>query len=217
VNYVNLNMCHAWQKQAEYSWVCIDNKTHNAFDKEAMPPLYSHKHVYINSDLLPMPTPPSQDPKLRALQASHTLHPHPDKVRHSLFTGGGFFDARDLLQVKYEALRAIQVDGRSLSQVARDFGLSRPTVYETKSLFALQGLDGLVPRKAGPKTAHKFTPEVLEYLQATRTQEPAISAEQLARQLKQRFRVTVHPRSIERALVRHQGKRGRPNPPPQNP
>jgi len=164
-----------------------------------------------------MPTPSSPDPKRQALQASHTLHPHPDKVRHPLFAGGGFFDARDLLQVKYEALRVLQAEGRSLSQVARDFGLSRPTVYATQNLFALQGLDGLAPRKSGPKTAHKFTPEVLEFLQATRAQGPALSAEELARQVHQRFRVTVHPRSIERALVRHQEKRGRLNPPPKNP
>lgn len=164
-----------------------------------------------------MPTASSNDPKLQALQTSHTLHPHADKVRHPLFVAGGFFDARDLLQVKYEALRALQADGWSLSQVAREFGLSRPTVYEAKSLFTLQGLDGLAPRKSGPKTAHKFTPEVLEFLQATRAQEPAIWAEQLARRVKQRFRVTVHPRSIERALVGHQEKRGRPNQPPKTP
>src|SRR5208337_1754939 len=102
-------------------------------------------------------------------------------------------------------------------QVARDFGLSRPTVYEAKSLLELQGLDGLLPRKAGRKTAHKFTPEVLDFLKSTRTQEPALSAEELARRVKQRFQVTVHPRSIERALVRHQEKRGRLNPPPKNP
>jgi transposase len=163
-----------------------------------------------------MPTPCSNDPKLQALQSTHTLHPHPDKVRHPLFVGGGFFDARDLLQVKYEALRALGADDQSLSQVARDFGLSRPTVYEAKNLLALQGLDGLVPRKSGPKTAHKFTPEVLDFLQAARAQEPATSALELSRRVKQRFRVTVHPRSIERALVGHQEKRGRPTPPPQN-
>ena len=162
-----------------------------------------------------MPTPSSPDGNRQALQASRTLHPHPDKVGHPLFVGGGFFDARDLLQVKYEALRALQAEGRPLSQVARDFGLSRPTLYETKNLFALQGLDGLTPRKSGRKTAHKFTPGVLEFLQATRAQGAARSAKELARQVQQRFRVTVHPRSIERALVRHQEKRGRLNPPPQ--
>jgi transposase len=189
-------------------------KPHNDVDKQTNVMLISHKQVYI---LLPMPTAPANDPKLQALRTSHTLHPHPDKVRHPLFVAGGFFDARDLLQVKYEALRAIQAEGQTLSQVARDFGLSRPTVYEAKSLLAVQGLDGLVPGKVGPKTAHKFTAEVLDFLKATRTQEPTISALELARRIQQRFRITVHPRSIERALVRHQEKKGRPNSPPKNP
>ena len=193
------------------------NKAYNALDKPPEALLYSHKLVYNIQRLSLMPPPSSDDPKLQALQSTHTLHPHPDKVRHPLFVGGGFFDARDLLQVKYEALRALQADDRSLSQVARDFGLSRPTVYEAKNLLALQGLDGLVPRKSGPKTAHKFTPEVLDFLQAVRAQEPAMSAEELSRRAKQRFRVRVHPRSIERALVRHQEKKGRPSLPPQNP
>src|SRR5437867_2585630 len=190
------------------------NKAHNGLDREAEALLYSHKLVYSIAPLLLMPTASSNDPKLQALQTSHTLHPHPDKVHHPLFLAGGFFDARDLLQVKYEALRAHQADGQSLSQVARDFGLSRPTLYEAKDLLAEQGLDGLVPRKSGPKTAHKFSLEALGLLQATRAQEPAISADELARRVKQRFQITVHPRSIERALVGHQEKRGRPNPPP---
>jgi transposase len=164
-----------------------------------------------------MPPAPSHDPKLQALQSSHTLHPHPHKVRHRLFLAGGFFDPRDLLQVKYEALRAHQADGQSLSEVARDFGLSRPTVYEAKTLLAAQGLEGLLPHKAGPKSAHKFTAEVLDLLENVRAQEPAISSEELARRVKQRFEITVHPRSIERALARPQEKRGRLNPPPKTP
>lgn len=163
-----------------------------------------------------MPASSSNDPKLKALQATRTLHPRPDQVRDPIFAAGGFFDARDLIQVKYEALRAMQADDRSLSQAARDFGLSRPTVYEAQALFAAEGLEGLLPRKCGRKTAHKFTAEVLECLQTTRAQEPSISTKQLARQIKQRFRVQVHPRSIERALAHHQEKRGRQSPPSQD-
>jgi transposase len=164
-----------------------------------------------------MPTGSSSDPKLKALQANRTLHPHPDQVKNSLFTAGGFFDARDLVQVKYEALRAIQSDNRPLSQAAREFGLSRPTVYEAQALLAAEGLEGLLPRKCGRKSAHKFIPEVLEFIQSTRSQEPSISAEQLAQKIKQRFRVSVHPRSIERALAHHQEKRGHLQSPLPNP
>jgi len=212
VRYVKTNMCKAQPLRADYcAFTCIF-EAHNEVDMQRKAALVSHKHIDIS---LPMPASPANDPKLQTLRTSHTLHPHPEKVRHPLFVAGSFFDARDLLQVKYEALRAIQADGQTLSQVARDFGLSRPTVYEAKSLLASQGLDGLVPGKVGPKTAHKFTAEVLNFLKDSRSQEPAISAQELARRIRQRFGVTVHPRSIERALVHHQEKRGRPNPPPQ--
>ena len=48
--------------------------------------------------------------KKKALLASGTLNPHPEAVQSALFTGG-FFDPHDKAQVKYEMLRAKQVDG----------------------------------------------------------------------------------------------------------
>src|SRR5712691_5686718 len=59
------------------------------------------------------------DEKLKALRQSHTLHPHPEQVRDPLFTSGSaFFDPRDLVQVKYELLRRVQVEGDSVSHAA---------------------------------------------------------------------------------------------------
>ena len=55
------------------------------------------------------------DEKLAILRQSHTLHPHPEEVRDPLFTSGSpFFDPRDLVQVKYELLRRVRVDGYSV-------------------------------------------------------------------------------------------------------
>jgi hypothetical protein len=42
-----------------------------------------------------------RDGKVEALTASRTLNPRPDSVTDPTFVVGGFFDARDLLQVKY--------------------------------------------------------------------------------------------------------------------
>ena len=131
-------MCKSWALSGINMNIIRINKVYSGVDTQREAALLSHKHIYI---LLPMPASSADDSKLQALRTSHTLHPHPEKVRNPLFVGGGFFDARDLLQVKYEALRAIQTDGQSLSRVARDFGLSRPTVYEAKSLLARRGLD----------------------------------------------------------------------------
>src|ERR1041384_2091504 len=59
--------------------------------------------------------------------------PAPEKVRHSLFAESVFFDANDVLQVKYEMLRSIQVEGGSIAGAAEEFGLSRPTGYEAQA------------------------------------------------------------------------------------
>ena len=72
------------------------------------------------------------DSKLEVLRQSRTLHPHPDQVRDPLFTSGSpFFDPRDLVQVKYELLRRVRVDGDSVSHATSLFGISSPTFYET--------------------------------------------------------------------------------------
>jgi hypothetical protein len=69
------------------------------------------------------------DPKLEALRQQGSLNPRPDKVRDPLFTTADFFDARDLVQVKYEMVRRVLVDGQPVSSTASSFGFSRPTFY----------------------------------------------------------------------------------------
>ena len=150
---------------------------------------------------------PENDPKLEALRQSGTLNPRPGAVIDELFAGHSFFDARDLVQVKYEMLRRVQVEGRSITDAATAFGFSRPVFYQAQSAFGQDGLAGLVPHKRGPKRAHKLTEDVLTFIHETRQRDPAVRYGDLARLIHQRFGITVHPRSIERGLLRHQKKR----------
>src|SRR5215467_1177083 len=103
--------------------------------------------------------------KRRALLTSGTFNPRAAQVRHSLFQQSAFFDPEDLLQLKYETLRALELEDYPIAKAAREFALSRPTIYEAQSQFQRQGLEGLLPRKRGPKEAHKLTDEVLQYFQ----------------------------------------------------
>jgi transposase len=146
--------------------------------------------------------------KLQALRQGGTLNSAPEKVRHPLFAESVFFDANDLLQIKYELLRAIQVEGRSLAGAAEEFGLSRPTVYEAQAHFKAKGLEGLLPEKRGPKHPHKLTPEVMKVVQRWQAEESALDAVGLAARVKQRWGITVHPRTVEKALA-DRAKRGR--------
>jgi transposase len=147
--------------------------------------------------------------KLQALRENGTLNPTPESVRDAVFAESVFFDPNDLLQVKYEMLRALEVDGQSIAGTAEAFGVSRPTVYEAKANFETKGLLGLLPEKRGPKHPHKLTPEVMKVVARWILEEPEIDSSTLATRVKERWRVTVHPRTIEKALAR-EAKRGRP-------
>jgi transposase len=150
---------------------------------------------------------PEPDAKFEALRQQGTLNPRPDEVTDELFADNRFFDRRDLVQVKYEMLRRVQADGNSITAAAGAFGFSRPSFYQAQAAFEQDGLAGLVPRKRGPKQAHKLTDEVLAFLREMRQNDASIQAGELARLIHQRFGTTVHPRSIQRALLRHQKKR----------
>ena len=158
-----------------------------------------------------MPHNPDPEAKRQALQASGTFNLRHDRVRHALFKQSDFFDPRDLLQLKYETLRALKQDGYSIARAAADFGLSRPTIYQTQNHFQKRGLEGLLPDKPGPKNPHKLTAEVRQHLQELIRAEPELGARKLARRVRQRFDVKLHPRTIEKAL-KSEAKRGRHNP-----
>jgi hypothetical protein len=57
-----------------------------------------------------MPKDHLHDKKLESLRAQGTLNPHPQDVSHPVFQDNEFFDARDLVQVKYEMLRQVRVE-----------------------------------------------------------------------------------------------------------
>jgi len=102
------------------------------------------------------------DEKFTILRQSHTLHPHPDQVRDPLFLSGSpFFDPRDLVQVKYELLRRVRVDGYSVAQATSLFALSRPTFYAAHAAWEQAGIAGLLPQPTGPRHAHKLTEELI--------------------------------------------------------
>jgi hypothetical protein len=154
-----------------------------------------------------MARPRRPDPKIDALRRQGTLNPHPARVQDPLFATSDFFDARDLVQVKYEMVRRVRVDGQPVSGSATTFGLSRPSFYQARALLAHGGLAALVPKKRGPRGAHKLSSEVVDFLRHERSEEPSLGSPELARRVRARFGRQVHPRSVERALARREKKR----------
>jgi len=140
--------------------------------------------------------------KRQQLAASGTLNPTPEKVRDRLFQSHTFFDPHDAPQVKYEMLRRVEKDGRSVTQAANDFGFSRRHFYALQHQFAEHGFQAFVPKKRGPKGAHKLTDAVIDFIDQTRQANPAYKALELSQRVQEQFGLRVHPRSIEKTLAR---------------
>jgi len=149
-----------------------------------------------------MPKAPRRDPKSKTLREQGCLHPQPDKVQDPLFHESAFFDARDIVQVKYEMLRRVEAEARSVSEAAALFGFSRPSFYQARDSFSRDGLPGLVPKKRGPRGGHKLTEAIALFIEQARDDETRPGAHRLAELVRERFNVSLHPRTIERARRR---------------
>jgi transposase len=142
-----------------------------------------------------------RDPKSEALRQDRALNPNPAAVRDALFASNPFFDARDLVQVRYEMVRRHQVDGVAISEAAATFGVSRPTFYKAQSALQTAGLPGLLPSRRGPKGGHKISPEVIAFVADLKAATPEITTSQCLEAIEARFGTKVHRRSLERALA----------------
>lgn len=149
------------------------------------------------------------DDKTKSLKKYGALNPHPQKVTDKMFADStlDFFDPRDLVQVKYEMLRAVQKEGCSVKQASEAFGFSRPAYYQAQSLLKQQGVASLAKKRSGPKTAHKLTDDMLEFIEEKVKEGQPLRARKLAPLIREKFGKDVHPRSIERAVQRRK-KRG---------
>lgn len=153
---------------------------------------------------------PKQDPKVARLKVLGVLNPHPERVQSPAFLTNPFFDPRDLVQVKYEMLRLVQMDGTSKANAATLFGVSRPTYYQAEAAYAREGVTGLLPRQRGPKGGHKLDGRVMAFIEDYLNEHGATGARRLARIIQEEFGLSVHPRSIERALARKKKRQAPP-------
>ena len=113
------------------------------------------------------------DPKEAALAETRCLNPHPEQVRDPEFLASDFFDARDVVQVKYEMVRKVKAGGAPVTEAAAAFGYSRPSYYEAAAALERSGLEGLVPARPGPRGGHKLTEEILAWAEEQLAADPA--------------------------------------------
>lgn len=144
--------------------------------------------------------------KRRALYQNNTLNKNADKVADPKFKNVAFFDPDDIVQVKYEMLRSAQKDGTGVVKASKTYGFSRITFYKLSKAFKENGLSVLLPQKKGPRRAHKLSEEVMEFVGRLIEQKPGIKSDGIRQEIKDRFDLTVHKRSIERAINRSKKK-----------
>jgi hypothetical protein len=139
---------------------------------------------------------PVADPEL--LRRTRCLHPFPERVQDQRFVEQcDFFDANDIVQVKYEMLRRCTVEGHEVASTSMDFGFSRTTYYKVQDAFLSGGLPALMGQQRGRLKPIKVTDLVRGYLIAEKAKNPKLSARQMAIDLKQRYQVELSERMIQ--------------------
>jgi len=142
----------------------------------------------------------SEEERRTALEESGLVHPRLQLVSAPLFSSAGsFFMAADKVQVKYEMLRAHQVEGMSATASAATHGYSRAAFYLAAAAFEHGGMAGLLDERPGRRGPVKVTPAIVAFLAAA---PPPLSGADLAQEVGARFGVVLHRRTAERARRR---------------
>ena len=102
------------------------------------------------------------DPKEAALAQARCLNPHPEQVRDPAFLASEFFDARDVVQVKYEMVRQVKADGAPVTAAAAAFGYPGPPTTRPPPPWSAPGWKGWCrpARAARAAQAHRPDPHL---------------------------------------------------------
>jgi transposase len=134
--------------------------------------------------------------KTKFLAAQRALHSHPERVRDMQFQSERFLDARDLVQVRYEMLRRNLIDGQSVTEVTKTFGISRQMFYMLLKMFRKKGLYGLLPRKRGPLGPHSSNVSILAATASHRKKFPQRSISKRLMDVESKHGIRIHSQTL---------------------
>jgi len=135
--------------------------------------------------------------KQEELRQNGSFNYHAESVSAKIFVNSQFFDAHDMIQVKYEMLRVAEKERRNVSAAAEEFGFSRVSFYQIKKEFDENGIAGLMPKKRGPKGSRKVTQDDVEF---ARSLIGTHTKTQIVTRLKEERGVEISKRTLERQL-----------------
>jgi len=141
--------------------------------------------------------------KEEILRETGSYNHHHGAVRANIFMTSPFFDKRDIVQVKYEMIRAGRKGEGSITEIASAYGFSRKSYYQISGAFEMGGLGALVPKKPGPKGPTKLNPELQEFIEKYFRENRNAKAGQAAAALEREKGIKVHTRTIYRYLKKN--------------
>jgi len=140
--------------------------------------------------------------KTKTLIESGSFNRNADSVRSPMFRSNPYFDPQDLVQVKYEMLRAVKTDELNVSDASQQFGFSRTAYYKIEKRFYDAGVDGLCAQKTGPKLPSKITPDIIEFVAQLKGDEPGIINDNIVERIREEKGVSIHKRSLQRVQAK---------------
>jgi|AGTN01.2.fsa_nt_gi hypothetical protein len=136
--------------------------------------------------------------KIAKLKENNSYNKKAGKVSNPPFLTNPYFDSHDIVQVKYEMLRAVNNNELSVSDTSRQFGFSRTAYYKIEDQFKKEGVDGLCYKKTGPKAPAKVTAELLDFAADLKAQRPDITNDEVIEEIRLQKGVIIHKRSLQR-------------------
>ena len=136
--------------------------------------------------------------KKEILITNGTFNKNHEKVKNIKFKTTPFYDPMDIVQVKYEMLKAAAEDVRGIARIADEFGFSRASFYNIKAVFDKEGLSAFVTGRTGPRKPYKLTDEYQEYIDRYISQNPKASSSEITEKLKKDKGIGISKRTVER-------------------
>jgi hypothetical protein len=143
-----------------------------------------------------------EDPKVEALRSQRSLNPRPDAVVDDEFASSEFFDPRDLVQVKYEMVRRVQLEGAPVASHGQGVRVLAAVVVRGRPGGGGRGVGGAGAGASRSAAGPQADREVVAFVEAQLAADTSLRPRELVEAIEDRFGITVHPRSIERALAR---------------
>lgn len=141
-----------------------------------------------------------REEKIKFLKKEGLLNQKPDRISHSLFKIHDFFDPLDLLQVRYEMLRSVKVDGYPVAKVCRTFGFSREYYYKLWRMFLERGFVGLLGAPQGRRPLIALNQELVNFIIHKKLENPKLPSKKICKQIINIYHIECSTRTVERII-----------------